>query len=104
MLALVSSTLGILSSMKKNKLAVDSDCIKFEYKTMEIPNNETACEYIKTYDIMYGCHISVCKHRDQIGIDFRLFKGRTPTAKGILLNKRQWDYLQKIILLKQSNS
>ena len=97
MFALVASTLGILSSWKKQKISSESDCIKIAYKTMEIANNKTTCDYIKTYDILHGCHISVCKLRDKIGVDFRLFNGDTPTTKGLFINMKQWNYLQRII-------
>jgi hypothetical protein len=103
MFELVASKLGILSSWKKQKIPRESNCIKYAYKTMEIVNNKTTCDYVKAYDILHGCHISVCKLRGKIGIDFCLFNGEIPTTKSLFLNTRQWNYLQEssLILLKQ---
>ena len=94
---MVASTLGILSSWKKQKIPRERNCIKYAYKTMEIVNNKTTCNYIKTYDILHEGHISVCKLRDKIGVDFCLFIGEIPTTKGLFLNMRQWNYLQRSI-------
>lgn len=97
MMALIASTLGILSSLTTEKSMIKSDCIKVVQTNMENTGNTTMCEYIRKFNILHGCYLSVCKLKNQIVIDFRLFNGENPTTQGIFLDMRQFRYLQQLI-------
>lgn len=97
MMALMASTLGIVSSSTTEKNTIKSDCIKVVQTNMENTGNTTMCEYIRKFNILHGCYLSVCKLKHQIVIDFRLFNGENPTTQGIFLDMRQFHYLQRLI-------
>ena len=65
----------------------------FDY-VMEV--NQTACSYLKQFDLKDNVILSVCNREGEIMLDIRLFLHQTATIRGIPLNLRQWNVLQGV--------
>ena len=74
-------------------------CIEWSNKdhlNYEVKANQTACSHLKQFDLSNNMILSVC-HRDrEISVDIRLFLNQTATIRGIPLNLRQWNVLQRV--------
>ena len=66
---------------------------------VKVVANQTACSYLKQFDLQDNVLLSVCHRDGELTIDIRLFLNQTATIRGIPLNLRQWN-----ILLRVSNS
>ena len=86
MLVSLTTTLYILASMEW------SNNYPFDY-VMEV--NQTACLYLKQFDLKDNVILSVCNRDGEIMLDIRLFLNQTATICGIPLNLRQWNALQQ---------
>ena len=64
----------------------------FDY-VMEV--NQTACSYLKQFNLKDNAILSVCNRDGEIMLDIRLFLNQTATIRGIPLNPRQWKVLQR---------
>ena len=82
-----STLLYILASMEW------SNNYPFDY-VMEV--NQTACSYLKRFDLKDNVILSVCNRDGEIMLDIRLFLNQTATIRGIALNLRQWNVLQGV--------
>ena len=78
----LSTPLHILASMEW------SNNYPFDY-VMEV--NQTACSYLKQFDLKDNVILSVCNRDGEIMLDISLFLYQTATIRGIPLNLRQWD-------------
>ena len=83
----LSTPLYILASMEW------SNNYPFDY-VMEV--NQTACSYLKQFDLKDNVILSVCNRDGEIMLDIRLFLNQTATIPGIPLNLRQWNVLQGV--------
>ena len=83
----LSTPLYILASMEW------SNNYPFDYD-MEV--NQTACSYLKQFDLKDNVILSVCNRDGEIMLDIRLFLNQTATIRGIPLNLRQWNVLQGV--------
>ena len=81
----LSTPLYILASIEW------SNNYPFDY-VMEV--NQTACSYLKQFDLKDNVILSVCNRDGEIMLDIRLFLNQTATIRGIPLNLRQWNVLQ----------
>ena len=82
----LSTPLYILASMEwSNNYPLDY--------VMEV--NQTACSYLKQFDLKDNVILSVCNRDGEIMLDIRLFLNQTATIRGIPLNLRQWNALQR---------
>ena len=71
----------------------NNDPFDFE---VNVQANQTACSYLKQFDLKDNVILSVC-HRDaEISLDIRLFLNKTATIRGIPLNLIQWNVLQRV--------
>ena len=66
----------------------------FDY-VMEV--NQTACSYLKQFDLKDNAFLSVCNRDGEIMFDIHLFLNQTATISGIPLNLRQWNVLQRAL-------
>ena len=85
-LVFLSTPLYILASMEL------SNNYPLDY-VMEV--NPNACSYLKQFDLKDNVILSVCNREGEIMIDIRLFLNQTATIRGIPLNLRQWNVLQR---------
>ena len=69
----------------------NKDSLDYEVKT-----NQTACSYLKQFDLNNNVILSVCHRDGEISVDIRLFLNQTATIRGIPLNLRQWNVLQRV--------
>ena len=83
----LSTPLYILASMEW------SNNYPFDY-VMEV--NQTACSYLKQFDLKDNVILSVCNRDGEIMLDIRLFLNQTATIRVIPLNLRQWNILQGV--------
>ena len=71
----------------------NSDPLDYEVK---VEANQTACSYLKQFDLQDIVMLSV-SHRDgELSIDIRLFLNKTVTIRGIPLNLIQWNVLKRV--------
>ena len=63
---------------------------------MKVESNQTACSYLKQFDLNDNVILSVCHRDGEISVDIHLFLNQTATIRGILLNLRQWNTLQRV--------
>ena len=63
---------------------------------MKVESNQTACSYLKQFDLNDNVILSVCHRDGEISVDIRLFLNQTATIRGIPLNLRQWNTLQRV--------
>lgn len=66
-----------------------------DYK-IEADQNETACVFIKQYDIYHGTYVTVCNRYGVVVLDIRRFVNDTPSIIGIQLTERQWIRLKQV--------
>ena len=71
----------------------NSDPLDYEVK---VEANQTACSYLKQFDLQDSVMLSVCHRGGEISIDIRLFLNKTATIRGIPLNLMQWNNLQRV--------
>ena len=71
----------------------NSDPLDYEVK---VEANQTACSYLKQFDLQDSVMLSVCHRDGELGIDIRLFLNKTATIRGIPLNLMQWNNLQGV--------
>ena len=83
----LSTLLYILASMEW------SNNYPFDY-VMEV--NQTACSYLKRFDLKDNVILLVCNRDGEIMLDICLFLNQTATIRGIALNLRQWNVLQGV--------
>ena len=65
----------------------------FDY-VMEV--NQTACSYLKQFDLKDKVILSVCNRDGEIMLYIRLFLNQMATIRVIPLNLRQWNVLQEV--------
>ena len=82
----LTTPLYILTSMEW------SNNYPFDY-VMEV--NQTACSYLKQFDLKDNVILSVCNRDGEIMLDIRPLLNQTATVHGIPLNLRQWNILQR---------
>ena len=82
----LSTPLYILASMEW------SNNYPFDYVMVV---NQTACPYLKQFDLKDNVILLVCNRDGEIMLDIRLFLNQTATIRGIPLNLRQWNVLQR---------
>ena len=88
-IVLLSTPLFVLASMNwSNYHPVDYE--------VKVNVNETACSYLKQFDLKDRVMLSVCNRDGEIIFDIRLFIKQTATIRGIPLNLRQWNALQRV--------
>ena len=83
----LSTPLYILASMEW------SNNYPFDY-VMEV--NQTACSYLKQFDLKDNVILSMCNRDREIMLDIRLFLNQMATIHGMPLNLRQWNVLQGV--------
>ena len=83
----LSTPLYILASMEC------SNNYPFDY-IMEV--NQTACSYLKQFNLKDYVILSVCNRDGEFMLDIPLFLNQTATIRGIPLNLRQWNVLQGV--------
>ena len=83
----LSTPLYILASMEW------SNNYPFDY-VMEV--NQTACSYLKQFDLKDNVILSVCNRDGEIMLDICLFLNQTATIRVIPLNLRKWNILQGV--------
>lgn len=66
-----------------------------DYK-IETQHNETACVFIKQYDIYQDTYVTVCNRYGVVVIDIRRFYNDTASIIGIQLSERQWLRLKQL--------
>lgn len=94
--ALVITSVAVTSaSMAASNESRGSDCIRIVNKP-PIDLNVSLCTYMKQFDLPDGYVVSVCRYQDSVRIDLRQFINGRATIRGIALNVRQWEYLQRI--------
>ena len=71
----------------------NNDLLDYEVK-MEA--TQTACSYLKQFDLQDNVMLSVCHRDGEISIDIRLLLNKTATIRGIPLNLMQWNFLQRV--------
>ena len=71
----------------------NSDPLDYEVK---VEANQTACSYLKQFDLQDSVMLSVCQRDGEISIDLRLLLNKTATIRGIPLNLMQWNNLQRV--------
>ena len=71
----------------------NNDPLDYEVK---VEANQTACSYLKQFDLQDSVMLSVCHKDGELGIDIRLFLNKTATIRGIPLNLMQWKNLQGV--------
>ena len=71
----------------------NSDPLDYEVK---VEANQTACSYLKQFDLQDNVMLSVCHRDGELSIDIRLFLNKTATIRGIPLNLMQWNVLQRV--------
>jgi len=59
-------------------------------------DNETACVFIKQYDIYLDTFVTVCNRYGVVVLDIRRFINDTATIIGIQLSERQWLRLKRV--------
>ena len=57
------------------------------------PLNDTACTFVRSFDLYKTKKLTVCRYKQELRIDIRLFIGKRPTIRGIWLGPDEWDYL-----------
>ena len=57
--------------------------------------NQTASSYLKQFDLKGNVILSVCNRDGEIMLDIHLFLNQMATIRGIPLNLRQWNILQR---------
>ena len=62
----------------------------------EVKANQTACSYLKQFDLNNNVILSVCHRDGEISVDIRLFLSQTAAIRGIPLNLRPWNVLQRV--------
>lgn len=67
-----------------------------DYKRVIQQENETACVFIKQYDIYHDTCITVCNRYGDVVIDVRKFFNNTPSVIGIQIGERQWLRLKQV--------
>lgn len=67
----------------------------FDYR-IESRQNETACVYIKQYDIFANIYVTVCNTYGVVVVDIRQFYNESASIKGIQLSERQWVKLKQV--------
>ena len=70
-----------------------SDVLDFKIETQ---HNETACVFIKQYDIYHDTYVTVCNRYGVVLLDIRKFFNNTASIIGIQLSERQWLRLKQI--------
>ena len=63
---------------------------------VKVQANQTACSYLKQFDLKDIVILSVYHRDGELSIDIRLFLNETATIRGILLNLMQWNVLQRV--------
>ena len=63
---------------------------------VKVEANQTACSYLKQFGLKDNIILSVCHRDGEISVDIRLFFNQTATIRGIPLNLRQWNVLQRV--------
>lgn len=86
----LSSPIFVLASMKWTQ----DPLLDYEVK---VKANQTACIYLKQFDLTDNVIISVCNRGGVIVLDIRLFINHTATIRGIPLNLKQWTTLKRIL-------
>ena len=59
-------------------------------------NNETACIYVKRYNLGDHVYLTVCNLNGEILIDIRQFFNQSASIRGIPLNLKQWNSLKQM--------
>ena len=77
-------------SMVQSKPPLD-----YEVKVTD-SNNETACIYVKRYNLSDHVYLTVCNLNGEILIDIRQFFNQTASLRGIPLNLHQWYSLKQM--------
>ena len=88
-IVLLSTPLFVLASMNwSNHHPMDYE--------VKVNVSETACSYLKQFDLKDHVMLSVCNRDGEIILDIRLFINQTATISGIPLNLGQWNVLQRV--------
>ena len=85
---LLPTPLFVLASMNWSK----SHPVDYEVK---VDVNKSACSNLKQFDLKDHFILLVCNRDGEIILDIRLFINQTVTIRGIPLNLRQWNVLQR---------
>jgi hypothetical protein len=59
--------------------------------------NQTACDFIKQFDLRESIYLTVCNRDDFVILDIRRFQNQTASILGIPLNTQQWLQLKQSI-------
>ena len=59
---------------------------------VKVEANQTACSYLKQFDLQDNVMLSVCHRDGELSIEIRLFLNKTATIQGIPLNLMQWKF------------
>ena len=63
---------------------------------VKVQANQTACSYLKQFDLKGNVILLVCHRDEEVSVDIRLFLNKTATIRGIPLNFIQWNLLQRV--------
>lgn len=67
-----------------------------DYKIEMQQQNETACVFIKQYDIYHDTYVTVCNRYGVVVLDIRRFFNDTASIIGIQISERQWIKLKQV--------
>ena len=79
----------VLASMEWS----NNDPMDYEVK---VEANQTACSFLKQFDLKDNIILSVCHRDEEMSLDIHLFLNQMATIRGIPLNLRKWDVLQRV--------
>ena len=71
----------------------NNDPMDYEVK---VQANQTACSYLKQFDLKGNVILSVCHRDEEVSVDICHFLNKTATIRGILLNLIQWNLVQRV--------
>ena len=66
-----------------------------DYK-VKVESNQTVCSYLKQFVLNDNVILSVLHRDGEVSVDICLFLKQTATIRGIPLNLRQWNTLERV--------
>lgn len=94
-----TSTVFVLvgMSISRHSKSSEVDCvIKLEEESQRPNVSETACVYVKQYNLRENTYVTVCNREGEVFIDIRRFLNGTATILGIPLSLHQWLTLKQV--------
>lgn len=92
LLSIMAATLGLV--VHWIPCQCETDCIKL--KTTRPLLNDSACTYVKQFDLPEYYVVTVCTYEERVRVDVRKFIGGQPTILGYFLSTEQWNHLKRL--------